>query len=120
MSRRETGGLHEAAAARHLEARGLTVLARNAVSRFGELDLVLADGDTTVFAEVRYRRGDGWGGAAASVDAGKQRRLVAAARAWLARHPEAARRPCRFDVVAVGGVPPYRIDWLRDAFQPED
>lgn len=120
MNRRATGSTHEAAAARHLESHGLVVIERNAGFRVGEIDLVLADGDTVVFAEVRYRRGEGWGGAAASVDAGKRRRLAAAAQAWLARHPEAARRPCRFDVVAVGGVTPYRIDWLRDAFQPED
>jgi putative endonuclease len=120
VNRRATGITHEVAAARHLESHGLVVIERNVGFRVGEIDLVLADGDTVVFAEVRYRRGEGWGGAAASVDAGKRRRLVAAAQAWLARHPEAARRPCRFDVVAVGGVTPYRIDWLRDAFQPED
>jgi len=120
VNRRATGSAHEAAAARHLESHGLVVIERNAGFRVGEIDLVLADGDTVVFAEVRYRRGEVWGGAAASVDAGKRRRLVAAAQAWLARHPEAARRPCRFDVVAVGGATPCRIDWLRDAFQPED
>lgn len=120
MNRRATGNTHEAAAARHLESHGLVVIERNAGFRVGEIDLVLADGDTVVFAEVRYRRGEGWGGAAASVDAGKRRRLVAAAQAWLARHPEAARRPCRFDVVAVGGPPPHRIDWLRDAIHLEE
>ncbi len=120
MSRRATGGAHEAAAARFLESHGLVVIERNAGFRVGELDLVLEEGDTLVFAEIRYRRGDGWGGAAASVDFAKRRRLLAAAQAWLARHPDAARRPCRFDVVAIGGVPPYRIDWLRDAIHLED
>lgn len=120
MNRRPIGHAHEEAAARHLTSQGLVLVDRNAGFRVGEIDLVLEDGDTVVFAEVRYRRGEGWGGAVASVDAGKRRRLVAAAQAWLARHPEAARRPCRFDVVAVGGPPPHRIDWLRDAIHLEE
>lgn len=120
MNRRAAGRAHEDAAARHLESRGLVVLERNAGFRVGELDLVLADGDTLVFAEVRYRRDGGHGGALASIDAGKRRRLVAAAEAWLARHPEAAWRPCRFDVVALEGPPPHRVTWLRDAFRDEE
>jgi putative endonuclease len=120
VNRRATGSLHETAAARHLESLGLVLIERNAGFRVGEIDLVLADGDTIVFTEVRYRRGDGWGGAAASVDRGKRRRLVAAAQAWLARHPEAARRPCRFDVVAVGGPSGQDIDWIRDAIHLEE
>lgn len=120
MNRRAIGSTFEAAAARHLESHGLVVIERNVGFRVGEIDLVLRDGETVVFAEVRYRAGEAWGGAVASIDAGKRRRLVAAAQAWLARHPEAARRPCRFDVVAVGGPPPHRIDWLRDAIHLEE
>ena len=81
---------------------------------------LVADGRTTVFCEVRYRRSGSHGGAAASVDARKQIRLTNAARWYLSRHPALAREPCRFDVVAIEGAAPYRVDWLRDAFQPDN
>lgn len=119
-ARADTGAAHEAAALEMLRAQGLRLLARNVRCRLGEIDLVLRDGLATVFCEVRYRRGNSRGGAAASVDAGKQARLTAAARWYLARNPALARGPCRFDVVAIEGAAPYRVAWLRDAFQPDN
>lgn len=111
------GAAIEAAAAEWLAARGLRVVARNVRSRFGEIDLVLLDGDTLVFAEVRLRSHDGFGGAAGSVDPRKQARIVDCARWYLAQHPRDAARTCRFDVLAVGGA--GAVEWLRDAFRPE-
>ena len=119
--RRIRGDAVEDAALALLESRGLRLLARNVAFRGGELDLVMADGETLVFVEVRYRAGDGFGGGAASVDAGKRRRLVRAAQAFLLRHPHHADAPCRFDVIDAGGDPEApRIDWLRDAFRADD
>ena len=93
-------------------------LERNYHTRRGEIDLILLDqtreGETLVFVEVRYRDGEGYGGAAASVDRHKQRRLAAAAAAYLQAHPERAEQPCRFDVVADEGG---EIHWIRDAFR---
>ena len=113
------GRAYEAAAADHLRGAGLAEVARNVRCRHGEIDLVMRDGRVVVFAEVRYRRHAEFGGAAGSVDARKQARLAAAARWYLSQYPALAREACRFDVVAVTGEAPYRIDWLRDAFQPE-
>lgn len=113
------GSAYESAAASHLRAAGLAVVARNVRCRHGEIDLILRDGRVVVFAEVRYRRHASFGGGAGSVDARKQARLVAAARWYLGQYPALATEPCRFDVVAIAGDAPYRIDWLRDAFQPE-
>lgn len=118
--RAATGAAHEAAALAMLQDAGLRLLARNVRCRVGEIDLVLREGRTTVFCEVRYRRSASHGGAAASVDARKQNRLTNAARWYLSRHPALAREPCRFDVVAIEGAAPYRVDWLRDAFQPDN
>ncbi|MFN3310652.1 MAG: YraN family protein, partial [Thermomonas sp.] len=99
----------------------LRLLARNASSRGGELDLVMDDAGSVVFVEVRYRAHAGFGGGAASVDAGKRRRLVQAAQAFLIRHPEHAQAPCRFDVVAAAGDPAApELDWLRDAFRADE
>lgn len=118
--RRARGDAVEAAALRFLETRGLRLLARNAHSRVGELDLVMDDAGTVVFVEVRYRGHAGFGGGAASVDAGKRRRLVHAAQAFLLRHPQHAQAPCRFDVVAAAGDPAApAFEWLRDAFRAD-
>jgi putative endonuclease len=102
----------------HLVAHGLVPVERNyrvargPGARGGEVDLILRDGDgTLVFVEVRARADARYGGAAATVDFRKQRRLVFAARHFLGRF--AALPPCRFDVVTVEGE---RIEWLRAAF----
>ena len=120
-ARRARGDAAEGAALAMLQARGLQLLARNAASRGGELDLVMRDGATLAFVEVRYRGIAAFGGGAASVDAGKRRRLVHAAQAWLLVHPQHADAPCRFDVVAASGDPAAPdFDWLRDAFRADD
>lgn len=120
-ARRARGDAAEAAALAMLQARGLQLLARNAASRGGELDLVMRDGATVVFVEVRYRATRRFGGGAASVDAGKRRRLVHAARAFLAGHPQMADAPCRFDVVDADGDPDApTLTWLRAAFDATD
>lgn len=77
----------------------------------------MQDANTVVFVEVRYRASDRWGGAAASITAKKQRRLVNAASSYLQRHPEFKGAPCRFDVVAVSGSQAEpRFKWIRSAF----
>ena len=118
---RATGDVFEDRALEHLKRAGLELLARNFQNRFGEIDLVMRDGDTLVFVEVRYRRGRGFGSAADSVTARKRERLVRAARGYLAAHPEHASRACRFDLVAFDGKPAQAlIDWQRGAFDAED
>ena len=114
---RAAGDASEQRACIELERAGLTVLARNYNTRHGELDLVMRDGDTVVFVEVRYRKSASHGDAAASITASKQARLILAAQHWLAAHPQHARRPCRFDVVSYDG-PPDAVhgEWLRRAF----
>jgi putative endonuclease len=93
------------------------LLVRNFRSRYGEIDLVMNDGRSLVFVEVRYRRNDAFGSGAESVDRRKQSRLTACAQYYLQKYPGAAQRPCRFDVVSVSGAPQERnIDWVRDAF----
>lgn len=113
------GAAAEAAALLHLQHAGLSLLARNQRYRGGELDLVMREGDTTVFVEVRYRRSAQFGGGAASIDLGKRRRLVHAAQQFLLQHPALATQACRFDVVQAAGQP-LALEWLRDAFRADD
>ena len=96
----------------------MKLISRNQHSRGGELDLVMRDGDTVAVIEVRQRRSSRFGSAAESVDARKRARIVKATRGLIARQPELARHPIRFDVVAIDGV--GRIDWLRNAFDAGD
>jgi putative endonuclease len=112
-----TGARFERAAQAWLERAGLIHVASNFRTRFGEIDLVMRDGEALVFVEVRYRRDPRFGGGAASVGAAKQHRLALAAQGFLARHPRHAGLPCRFDVVAFDGDPDApRCEWQRNAF----
>lgn len=120
-----SGAAAESAARAELQRAGLRDIAANARYRLGELDLVMldpaADGGTLVFVEVRYRAGGSFGGGAASVDAGKQRKLVRAAQQFLLAHPRFNDAPCRFDVVEAEGDPAApRLHWIRDAFRADD
>ena len=83
-----------------LEARGYRILQRRYRTRFGELDIVARHDQTVVFVEVKTRRGRNFGDPASAVTTEKQRRLVAMATDYLARHG-LTRAPARFDVVAV-------------------
>ncbi len=107
------GNKAEDFAAAWLQRRGLRVMARNWRCRFGELDLVLEDDGTIVIAEVRLRSSEKFGGAAASVDRRKQKKLIATAQLYLARLRSA---PCRFDVVLMSDVEGGGIEWIRNAF----
>lgn len=115
MSR--SGPAAEALAESYLIARGVRVLARNFRVRGGEVDLVCEDGGTLVFVEVRLRSNARFGGAAASIDATKRRRLILAAQHYLASLSGRARnRPCRFDAVLLASLDPDQIEWIRNAF----
>ena len=111
------GATYEEAASRHLQHHGLSIVARNYQARVGELDIVAEGGRCLHFVEVRYRRSERFGGAAASITAAKQRRIARCARHFLLHQPVYANHRCQFDVVTVsGGDYPYRFEWLQDAF----
>lgn len=112
--RKRLGDAAEASALKLLGDAGLRLLARNFRCRGGELDLVCLDGDTLIIVEVRSRSRLDYGGAAASVNWSKQRRIMTATRMFLARHPHHAHRALRFDVIAfeANGQP----DWIKAAF----
>ncbi|MFT3789827.1 MAG: YraN family protein [Rudaea sp.] len=117
MTARATGELWEDAALVHLRHAGLRLVARNFRSRYGEIDLVVRDGDALVFVEVRYRHDAAQGDGTASVGASKRRKLVRTAQIFLQTHPHFAALPCRFDVVGCAGTPQRpEFEWTRNAF----
>jgi len=117
--RQRAGRRAEDLAAQFLRARGCEILERNYRRRLGELDLVARAGAVLLIAEVRTRAGAQWGGAAASVDRRKQRRITRAAQQLLQQRPELARLPVRFDVLVVSDLAAAepRIEWIRHAFE---
>lgn len=106
------GAQAEVLAAAFLERHGLVIVARNFRTRRGEIDIVARDGDTLVFVEVRLRARSDFGGAAASVTARKQQRIVAASLAYLARLR--GEPVCRFDAVLLDRLELDAIVWERD------
>ncbi|GLQ93039.1 YraN family protein [Dyella acidisoli] len=80
---RAAGSAFEQRACTELEGAGLKLLTRNYTTRYGELDLVMRDGDTVVFVEVRHRLRASHGDAANSVTVSKQAKLIRAAELWL-------------------------------------
>ena len=120
-STRARGDRVEDAALAFLRQQGLLLVERNVSARGGELDLVMRQGDTLVFVEVRHRATHAFGGGGGSVDARKRAKLVLAASAYLAGHPALADAPCRFDVIeGSGDASSPRLHWIRDAFRADD
>lgn len=111
-ARQLTGQSGEDDALKHLQQHGLTLQERNFLCKGGEIDLVMKDRDTLVFVEVRKRAPSQYGGAAASVTASKQRRLIIAAQVYLKRYKMPP--PCRFDVIAIDGA---ELTWLKNAIE---
>lgn len=97
----------------YLQARGLQFVERNYRLKRGEIDLIMRDGSTLVFVEVRYRKTQRYGGALQSIDPRKQARIIRCAQYYLQyRAPHAQ---ARFDVVAVEGD---QLHWIPNAFEP--
>jgi putative endonuclease len=100
-SRIEIGALGEQLAVEHLHGLGLRIVARNWRCRYGELDVIAAEGaDTLVFVEVKTRTGDGFGGVAEAVTPQKVRRIRRLAGLWLAGQ-ESGWSQIRIDVIGV-------------------
>jgi putative endonuclease len=89
----------ESRAAMLLVAKGFRIVARRWRSPVGEIDIVARRRRLLVFVEVKAR--DSADAAAEAVTPQQQRRLIAAAEAWLALNPDDATRNIRFDVILV-------------------
>lgn len=112
----KAGAQAEQTAAQFLQRQGLRLVQTNYHCRFGEIDLILQDGATLVFAEVRLRSRSDFGGAAASIDARKQHKLILTAEYYLSRVVPVP--PCRFDALLLADAAgAARIEWIKGAFE---
>jgi putative endonuclease len=109
------GAQAEQWAAQYLSRQGLKLVEQNYRSRYGEIDLIMRDGEALVFVEVRLRGNADFGGAAASIDARKQQRIIRTAQQYLAGLPRIP--PCRFDAVLMGDEQGGQVAWLKNAFE---
>ena len=128
-----TGAKIEKFVLNFLIKKGLKKVTANYRCKLGEIDLIMLEGKTLVFVEVRFRKQDTFGGGAASVTLAKQRKLAQTASLYVQRyHVQSA---CRFDVVDVSSHEftrdanksafnnihhNYQINWIRDAFLPPE
>ncbi len=112
------GRIGEDLAHRYLRGRGCTVVARNyrTASGSGELDLVVWDGTTLAFVEVKTRATEEYGTPDRAVDAEKRQRLERAARDY-ARRAGVPWENTRFDIVSIVLGDSPRLEWFRDAFR---
>ena len=98
----------------YLQTKGLQLIQTNFFSRYGEIDLIMQDDDTTVFIEVRYRKNRNFGGAAASVTYAKQQRIIKTALYY--QQQNRLQNTMRFDVIAIEGDDSIQIEWIKNAF----
>jgi len=107
------GYANERKAKRYLINQGLRFVKQNYRCRVGEIDLIFLEpnSQTLVFVEVRYRKSDTHGGAAASITKQKQQKVKKAALFYLAQRKIEPK--FRFDVIAIQSSD---INWIQSAF----
>lgn len=87
---------------------------RNYRCRYGEIDLIMREGESLVFVEVRLRSRGDYGGAAGSIDGAKQGKLIRTAQHYLSTLRKIP--PCRFDALLLHSRDGADVEWVRNAF----
>jgi putative endonuclease len=108
------GNQAEKVALSYLEQQGLTLIKKNYQTRLGEIDLIMQDGKSIVFVEVRLRKNNIFGGASESITQAKQRKIAKVAEQFLQHH---GNQPCRFDAIVMGKADIKHIQWIKHAFE---
>lgn len=108
-----SGSAAEALALVYLQNQHLQLLEKNFRCPYGEIDLIMQDGQTLVFVEVRMRSSVNFGGAAMSVTPSKQEKLRRSAQRYLQIHGE---QSCRFDVILMQAIHVNAVEWLKNVF----
>ena len=110
---RDIGQQHESRALAHLQSAGLRLVVRNYTAKVGEIDLIMAQQDTLVFVEVRFRSAGSFVDGLSTVGDTKRKRFIKAVKYYLLTHPKDAQRVLRFDVMSMSM---QDIDWHQNAF----
>jgi putative endonuclease len=114
------GARGEDLAVKYLKKKGFKVIERNYHCSAGEIDLIARDKDSLVFVEIKARSSSEYGLPQEFVDRFKQRKMIEAARFFMAERRVTEDIPARFDVVAINLTPAGpQIELIRDAFHAE-
>jgi putative endonuclease len=116
-TRQQKGRRSEDLAAEFFKDQGMKIIAQNVRFPIGEIDLIVKDGKTTVFVEVRSRSAGGYGSPQESVTHTKQRKLTKLAQ-WYLKQNGLGGQPARFDVVAITWQDSKpELTWIVNAFE---
>ncbi|MGE4518296.1 MAG: YraN family protein [Desulfobacteraceae bacterium] len=96
----KSGNKAEKFACRFLSSKGYKIISRNFRTRFGEIDIIASEKDVLCFVEVKFRKNSDFGRPEEFVDFRKQKKLLKAARIYIARN-QISDTDIRFDIVAV-------------------
>lgn len=109
---------YEDLAKSYLQRQGLTPVDSNYRKRGGEIDLIMRDGATLCFVEVKYRESMAYGGAACALPRGKQRKIVKTAQFYLSENSRFIGHPLRFDALLFQRQPDGQnlVNWIKNAF----
>ncbi len=107
------GNVAEQIATVFLQHKGLKLLEKNFRCKYGEVDLIMQDGKTLVFIEVRLRSNNQFGGAAESITPTKQKKLSRTAEFYLQTYGTS---PCRFDAILMQTTDINAVEWIKNAF----
>jgi len=110
------GKFYENKALVFLMNNGLKLIKKNYYCCFGEIDLIMKDGNILVFIEVRYRKSSKYSDPIESIDGSKQKKLLKSAAQYLKRYNLFDKIDCRFDVI---GISDNKLNWIKDAFSYE-
>ncbi len=114
---REIGAAYEAIALKHLKEHNLKLIAKNYLTKLGEIDLIMHKGNLLCFIEVRFRKSNEYGGAEASVTPSKQAKIKKTAEFFLMQNPKYQSFTCRFDVIAISPAQDKpTLNWITSAF----
>lgn len=113
----DIGKIAENLALKHLLSKGLTLLRKNYRSYFGEIDLIMRDGEYVAFVEVRHRKKSTHGNALESVGPQKRKKIIRTAELYLQQKKWLYTVPCRFDIIAIQPVAGrMQLEWVKNAF----
>ncbi|WP_168204014.1 YraN family protein [Aliikangiella coralliicola] len=117
MNKREFGFQLESFACTQLKKSQCLIVENNFQCKLGEIDIIARDGQTLIFVEVRYRKQSSYGGAVASVDLRKQKKIIQTASFYLQQKKLTNKVSCRFDVFAIeGSAERLSYNWIKNAF----
>lgn len=120
MSTRAVGTQAEDFAAHFLQQQGIRILARNYYTPYGEIDLIVQDGEYLAFVEVKARRSGSITRPAEAVDRRKQRRIIRSAVCYCVEQPQQLQP--RFDVfeIVMGKGSPFSVQscqYIKNAYE---